>query len=173
MGQMPLVLLLSLLLMPDTVSAQLVSSDNWLTLKIHSRFVPETTLENSDIDVDTNRGLVTLHGTVASQVARERAAAIAAATDGVKSVKNNLRVARASAGTRMQDGWVKAKIAAQLIVESALDNSDIDIDVGRGAVTLTGTVSSESGRARAESLARITDGVTSVRNNLKVSPPAH
>ena len=172
MRLMPLVLLLSLLLIPDTVKAQPVLSDSWLTLQIHSRFVPDDALENSDIDVDTNRGLVTLHGTVATQLARERAAAIAAATDGVTSVKNNLRVARASAG-RMQDGWVKAKIAAQLVAESALDNSDIDIDVGRGAVTLTGTVSSDIGRARAESLVKVTDGVKSVRNNLKVSAPAH
>ncbi len=174
MRQMHRGLLLILLLMSATASAQPGSSGNvwsesWVTLKIHSQFVPETALENSDIDVDTNRGAVTLHGTVTTQAAKDRAAAIAKATDGVKSVKNNLRVARASAGAPMRDGWLKAKIAAQLVTEKVLDNSDIDIDVGRGSVTLAGTVSTEAARVRAESMVEAIEGVKSVRNNLKVS----
>jgi hyperosmotically inducible protein len=176
--------LLLLLLVSATVSMQAQTTpdqnpttsarvwlDNWVTLKIHAQFIPEKTLENTDIDVETSRGAVTLHGAVPSQEAKARAAAIAKATDGVTSVKDNLRVARASPGGRMQDGWVKAKIAAQLVAEHALDNSDIDIDVGRGSVTLAGAVSTEAARLRAESLAKATDGVKSVRNDLKVSTP--
>ena len=157
---------------PTTESTGKVLLDNWVTLKVHAQFIPEKVLENADIDVDTTRGVVVLHGTVATQEAKDRAAALAKATDGVKSVKDNLRVAGASGGARMSDGWVKAKIAAQLVTEQALDNSDIDIDVGRGAVTLTGTVSADAARLRAESIAKATDGVKSVRNNLKVSAPA-
>ncbi len=72
--------------------------DRWITLKIHSQFVPEDTLENSDIDVDTTKGVVMLNGTVASEAGRARAVAIAKATDGVNSVTDNLRIA---AGTDM------------------------------------------------------------------------
>ena len=72
--------------------------DSWITLKIHSQFVPEDTLENSDIDVDTKKGVVMLNGTVASEAGRARAVAIAKATDGVNSVTDNLRIA---AGTDM------------------------------------------------------------------------
>jgi hyperosmotically inducible protein len=116
---------------------------------------------------------VTLHGTVPSQTAKDRAAAIANGIDGVRSVKDNLRVSRGSAAGRMRDGWLKSKIAAQLVAEQTLDNSDIDIDVGRGAVELTGAVSSEAARRRAEAIAQATQGVKSVRNNLKVSAPAY
>ena len=70
--------------------------DRWITLKIHSQFVPEDTLENSDIDVDTTKGVVMLNGTVASEAGRARAVAIAKATDGVNSVMDHLRVTAAT-----------------------------------------------------------------------------
>jgi hyperosmotically inducible protein len=185
---MPLALLLSLMLTsaagsaqpqakpdqnPTTGSAGNHLKDSWVTLKIHAGFIPETSLENTDIDVETRSGAVTLHGTVPSQTAKDRAAAIANGIDGVRSVKDNLRVSRGSAAGRMRDGWLKSKIAAQLVAEQTLDNSDIDIDVGRGAVELTGAVSSEAARRRAEAIAQATEGVKSVRNNLKVSAPAY
>ena len=69
--------------------------DSWITLKIHSQFVPEGTLEHSDIDVDTKSGVVSLNGTVASEAGRARAIAIAKATDGVNSVTDNLKIAAA------------------------------------------------------------------------------
>jgi hyperosmotically inducible periplasmic protein len=62
-------------------------------MKIHSQFVPEDALEDRDIDIDTNAGVVTLSGTVASESGRARALAIAKTTDGVKSVVDKLRVA--------------------------------------------------------------------------------
>ena len=52
-----------------------------------------TVLNDSDIDVDVSKGVVTLKGTVKSAAARTKAVSIAKATDGVKSVKNLLTVA--------------------------------------------------------------------------------
>jgi osmotically-inducible protein OsmY len=45
------------------------------------------------IDVDTNRGVVSLNGVVESSAAKQRAAEIARQTAGVTSVVNNLQVA--------------------------------------------------------------------------------
>jgi hyperosmotically inducible protein len=178
--------------------------DSWITLKVHSQFVPEDALKDSDIDVDTNNGVVMLNGTVASEAGRARAIAIAKATDGVKNVMDHLRVAkpadstvamrdagkdaadktkeaagttgdkaRETAGTTgkaISDGWIKSKIAAQYVTESSLDNSDIDIDVSQGAVALKGAVRTEAAKDRAESIAKATDGVKGVKNDLKVDP---
>jgi hyperosmotically inducible protein len=154
-------------------------TDSWITMKVHSQFIPEDALEGSDIDVDTNAGVVLLKGTVPTDAAKARAVAIAKATDGVKSVTDQLRVAkpdsaaREAAGTTgkaVTDGWIKSKIYSQYVTEDALDDSDLDIDVTKGAVVLNGTVKSDAGKARAEAIAKATDGVKSVRNNLKVSP---
>src|SRR5688572_20776140 len=67
--------------------------DSWITMKVHSQFVPEDALSGSDIDVDTKNGVVMLNGTVASEAGRARAMAIAKGTDGVKSVMDHLTIA--------------------------------------------------------------------------------
>jgi hyperosmotically inducible periplasmic protein len=179
-------------------------NDSWITLKIHSQFVPEDALSDSDIDVDTEKGVVTLSGTVASEAGKARAIAIAKATDGVNSVTETLRVmaaanttaaareaGRATAdktgevardakdttrdvagttGKAVTDGWIKSKIAAQMVTEDSLDNSDIDIDVEKGAVVLNGAVRTEAAKSKAAALAKGTDGVKGVTNNLKIDP---
>jgi hyperosmotically inducible protein len=178
--------------------------DSWITLKVHSQFVPEDALKDSDIDVDTNNGVVMLNGTVASEAGRAKAIAIAKATDGVKNVMDHLRVAapadstaatrqagrdaadktkdaarttgdaaRETAGTTgkaITDGWIKSKIAAQYVTENSLDNSDIDIDVSKGAVALKGAVRTAAAKDRATAIAKATDGVKSVKNDLKIDP---
>lgn len=171
--------------------------DSWITLKVHSQFVPEDALSGSDIDVDTNKGVVMLNGTVASEAGRARAIAIAKATDGVKNVMDHLRVAapanstaaareagrdaadktkdttRDVAGTTgkaITDGWIKSKIAAQYVTEDSLDKSDIDIDVTKGAVALKGAVRTAAAKDRATALAKGTEGVKSVKNDLKIDP---
>jgi hyperosmotically inducible protein len=168
-------------------------TDSWITMKVHSQFVPEDALEDSDIDVTTKGGVVTLTGTVATAAGKSRAAAIAKATDGVKSVVDRLRVApeqdrdataaagaaaregardtkdaTRSAGRTVSDGWMTSKIYSQFIAEDALEDSDIDVDVDNGVVTLEGTVPTQAGSTRAAAIAKATDGVKSVRNNLKV-----
>ena len=168
-------------------------TDSWITMKVHSQIVPEDVLEDSDIDVTTNGGIVTLTGTVPTAAGKSRAAAIAKATDGVKSVVDRLRVApepnrdataaagaaaregakdtkdaARSAGRTVSDGWVTSKIYSQFITEDALEDSDIDVDVDKGAVTLKGTVPTQAGSTRAAAIAKSTEGVKSVHNNLKV-----
>jgi hyperosmotically inducible protein len=166
-------------------------TDGWITMKVHSQFIPEDALEGSDIDVDTNNGVVTLTGTVPNEAAKTRAVAIAKATDGVKNVSDKLRIgpadnasaaardagrkaaqetreATGTTGRAVTDGWIKSKIYSQYITEDALDDADIDIDIANGAVTLNGEVRSEAGRSRAQAIAKATDGVKSVKSNLKV-----
>jgi hyperosmotically inducible protein len=194
-----------------TATAGNAIKDSWLTMKVHAQFVPEESLERSDIDVETRAGVVTLNGTVASAAGKARAVALAKATEGVKSVTDNLRVvadpdadareagARAGAATRetgreaadktreagreakqggrkagntvgraTSDGWIKSKVAAQYVTETSLDNSDIDVDVKGGTVMLNGSVRTAAAKDRAAAIAKATDGVKTVKNNLKV-----
>jgi hyperosmotically inducible protein len=173
--------------------------DGWLVTKVHSEFVNEDVLSGSNIDVDVKDGVVTLQGTVPSEAARARALAVAKANSGVKSVVDQLRIAPAAQGGKMDragdkvaetadkagdktastakktgraidDGWIKSKIYAQYMADwnTVLDDSDIDIDVDNNAVTLNGTVKSAQAKAKAVSIAKATDGVKSVKDNLKV-----
>ena len=69
-----------------------VITDGWITTKVSAKFVDETLLKNSNINVDTNHHVVTLKGTVGSEAGKARAAAIAGGTEGVKGVINQLVV---------------------------------------------------------------------------------
>ncbi len=73
-------------------------------------------------------------------------------------------------GRAVDDGWIKSKIYAQYMTEwnTVLDDSDIDIDVQNNMVTLNGTVKSAAAKAKAVSIAKGTDGVKGVKDNLRV-----
>ena len=73
-------------------------------------------------------------------------------------------------GRAIDDGWIKSKIYAQYMADwnTVLDDSDIDVDVANNVVTLNGTVKSAAAKAKAVSIAKATDGVKSVKDNLRV-----
>jgi hyperosmotically inducible protein len=172
--------------------------DGWLVMKVHSEMLDEDVLDGSNIDVDVKNGVVTLQGSVPTETARARAIAVAKANDGVKNVVDQLRIApkqdgkmakaadkaedkmdkagdkTASAakktGRAIDDGWIKSKIYAQYMADwnTVLDDSDIDIDVSNNMVTLNGIVKSQQAKDKAVSIAKTTDGVKGVKDNLKV-----
>ena len=74
------------------------------------------------------------------------------------------------AGRPLDDGWIKSKIYAQFLADwnTVLEDSNIDIDVDKGVVTLNGSVKSTAARTKAVAIAKGTDGVKSVKNLLKV-----
>ncbi len=67
-------------------------TDAWITTHLNAKFVDESLLEGSTINVDTNDHVVTLKGTVRSAAGKTRAEAIARDTSGVTRVVNNLSV---------------------------------------------------------------------------------
>jgi len=83
---------------------------------------------------------------------------------------------RASAGqstsataVNVTDSTIETRITADLKQDSALAPRDIDVDVDKGVVTLTGTVRTEDERASAGRIAQIS-GVARVINNIEVNP---
>jgi osmotically-inducible protein OsmY len=69
-----------------------VITDAWITSRVHSKFVGEDLLKDSDINVDTNDHIVTLRGTVMSPAAKARAIAQAKEVEGVRSVVDHLTI---------------------------------------------------------------------------------
>ena len=63
-----------------------------ITAKIKSKMALDDIIRARTIDVDTEDGVVTLTGTVASEGERERALRLAKETDDVRSVVDQLRV---------------------------------------------------------------------------------
>jgi hyperosmotically inducible protein len=70
-----------------------VLTDGWVSSRIRTKFMGEESLRASDIQVDANKHVVTLSGTVVSDAARTKALAIAKEVEGVDSVVDKLTVA--------------------------------------------------------------------------------
>lgn len=75
-------------------------------------------------------------------------------------------------GDTLDDAWIHTKIVAKLIANSTTPERKINVDVLKNVVTLRGTVDSAEEKAAAEKVAKETDGVKSVMNQLKVAPAA-
>ena len=71
-------------------------------------------------------------------------------------------------GTGLNDGWLWVKTRFDLAAADDLRDSTINVDVDKNVVTLTGTVASAAQKTRAEAVAKSVEGVTGVKNLLKV-----
>lgn len=68
------------------------ASDTVVTTKVKAAIVADKSLSALDIAVVTNNGIVTLTGTVASSAQSDAATHAARGVEGVKQVKNDLKV---------------------------------------------------------------------------------
>jgi len=75
-------------------------------------------------------------------------------------------------GQSLEDAWIHTKIVAKLIGNTQTPERKINVDVVEGAVTLRGAVDTAEAKIEAERVAKETDGVKKVVNQLKVAPPA-
>lgn len=73
-------------------TASRTMSDAGITASVQAKLTADKVSNFSRIDVDTERGIVTLNGVVQSAQERERAARLAKEADGIKGLNNNLQV---------------------------------------------------------------------------------
>jgi hyperosmotically inducible periplasmic protein len=69
-----------------------VVTDAALTSAVKAKFLADSKVSGMKIDVDTNNGVVTLTGNVASKAEEEQAVKLASGTEGVRHVVNKLHV---------------------------------------------------------------------------------
>jgi osmotically-inducible protein OsmY len=147
-------------------------SDAWVTAKIQSKYFIDDEIKGRNIDVETNNGVVTVAGTVGSYDERRQAVAMARSTDGVREVRDQLRVDASIErpdGQPVNDAWITTKLQSRFFLDDQLRPSDVDVETENGVVMLSGTVRSPAVRQAAEEIARDTQGVSRVVNNISVS----
>src|SRR2546425_11849491 len=71
-------------------------------------------------------------------------------------------------GQSLDDAWIHTKIVAKLIGDTKTPERDINVDVVEGAVTLRGNVDTAEAKTEAERVAKETEGVKKVTNELRV-----
>jgi osmotically-inducible protein OsmY len=163
----------------------------WITTQIQARYFASPDVKPWNIEVTTTSGgHVTLRGEVATAEARDAAVRIAEETEGVTAVENLLRsteemVATSGRGGSAQEAggsdlsddwlerpdlWITTKIQAKYFIDDEVRARNIDVDTRGGVVTLRGAVDSYAIRRQAVALARNTEGVREVRDELQVDP---
>jgi hyperosmotically inducible periplasmic protein len=73
-----------------------ITDDSTITGKIKAEFAKDKAVSALGINVDTNKGVVTLSGNAKSKEEVDKAVAIAKNTGGVSSVKNDIKVSSSS-----------------------------------------------------------------------------
>jgi len=158
-----------------------------LTAKVKTRLLWNSNTSGLKINVDSNKGVVTLKGEVDSAVQKELAGQLAANTEGVMDVQNNLSVSKekeekskptTSGGLDMSkwkqgtlDVWITTKVKTQLVFGKEAEGSDISVSTKNGIVTLAGTVGSKSQKEAVKELVQATKYVKGVKMDLQVVQP--
>ena len=108
----------------------------------------------------------------ASEIARDTQEQAREAADSAKELgreaQATAREAANRAGAAISDAAVTSAVKTKFFADAAAEVLKIDVDTKAGVVTLNGTVATQAEADRAVSLARDTDGVKRVVNNLRI-----
>lgn len=151
----------------------------WTTTRIQSQFYLDPDIKGRNIDVTTRDGIVTLAGSVENDAQKQKAVQIARSTEGAREVRDELRVGPEPAATTsgatpaassVDPERLVARVQSKFYQADTLRRSTIEVIADGSVITLSGTVPTEPQKREAVSLARNTDGVTEVRDELRVDP---
>ena len=125
------------------------TSDTWITTKVKADLVTEKGIPGTDINVETNKGVVSLSSTAAVTEAQKTTAVnITKKIKGVTAVSADGLLAggavkadnidKAKEGTT--DTWITTKVKADLVTEKGIPGTDIKVETNKGVVSLSSTV---------------------------------
>lgn len=143
--------------------------DMWITSDTKMRLLADGDTPALDINVDTHNGVVTLFGMVPSAQAKSSAEADARKVSGVQRVQNELQVVPTAEQktVKVRDETLQKELKTAF--ENRGDLKDVNVEVKNCVARLTGTVPNEMQRLEAAVVARSTNGVCSVKDDLRIS----
>ena len=143
--------------------------DATIVTEVKAKLAGDPDVKSFGIDVDSVDGMVSLRGNVDTGSQRAETERIARGVKGVHGVRNELTVrSPESVGTHIDDAGITAAVKAAFATDPDVKALSIDVDTRDGVVTLSGRVGSPGERIKAEDIARRTNGVKAVHNELTV-----
>ena len=140
-------------------------SDTAIAQSVLRTLEADIAVPHEKIRVQVEGGWVTLSGEVALQFQRSAAEHAVRRLEGVRGVKNDIRLQVRPA---LDPADVKSQIVAAFRRSAEIDARDIAVGVRNGTVTLRGTVKTWAERDEAERAAWAAPGVLAVEDELKV-----
>ncbi|MGR8979255.1 MAG: BON domain-containing protein [Gammaproteobacteria bacterium] len=152
------------------------TSDAWLKAKVVTTYTLNEHLNPFTIDVAVTGGVVTLTGTVESDIERDLAGEIAKGVKGVKEVDNQLAVSkdakrdteRSSFLHYVEDANITASVKSRLLLNPNTQGMKIKVTTKNRVVFLEGELNSEIEADLARQIARNAEGVVDIKDNLTI-----
>ena len=147
-------------------------SDAWLLTKVKTTLLYHRSV-SVGTEVDVKDGIVTLGGAADNQAQKELTTEYATDIDGVKDVKNEMTVAKASKGAqtvgdKIDDASITTMVKMTLLGHRSTSAFKTSVTTKDGVVTLSGKADNAAEIALAGKLANDVNGVQSVQNNMTV-----
>lgn len=153
------------------------SRDAWIHGSAQTSLMLNTNLNAFRISSSVEDGVVTLEGEVETSTDKALAEELVEGIEGVSRVDNNLEIRNEESdddddnggvGATLNDGRIFTVLKSRLLMSGDVSGRDIEVEVDNTVVTLTGDVETSSERDLAIEMARNTNGVSDVRDNLRV-----
>jgi osmotically-inducible protein OsmY len=158
-------------------------SDARREAQIWTSYAVNPHLKAHELKVEVKGDRATLSGKVENGVAKDLAEQIALNVEGIRHVDNRIEVdanyeppkrvaSERSFADKLDDATITASVKSKLLWNSHTDGLDIHVETTAGKVALTGTVGSPAEKDLAGRIARNTNGVVALDNNLNVGAKA-
>ncbi len=148
--------------------------DPWITLKTKIALMTTEDVSTKDLNVDTVKGVVTLHGMVATDAEKVKAEEVAMKVGGVKAVKNLLQVVPSARREVVEraDAAIKENVESAFNANHRITDSGIKVaSVNKGVVLLSGKTKSLEAHAESVQVAYAVPGVRRVSTEVEVDSP--
>jgi hyperosmotically inducible periplasmic protein len=152
-------------------------SDAWITAKVKTALLFHRNVSATGTTVYTKDGIVTLQGEASSMAQKELTTEYAKDIDNVKSVNNEMTIAKTPAtpdptiGDKIDDASITAQVKSSLMSHSSTSALNTSVSTTDGIVTLTGIAKNDAEKSLVTKLATDINGVTSVINNMTIAVP--
>ncbi len=143
-----------------------IPQDTSIQVSIQSILAFDPNIDDADIEVRVKRGIVTLEGTVPALWQKDRAEESVLNVQGIRGFVNRIAVVPT---VHYVDELIARDIEAALDRNRKIDVNTVDVQVSDGEVVLSGTVRDQGAGDAAQEIAKHTDGVVEVTNNLTIN----
>jgi hyperosmotically inducible protein len=149
-------------------------SDGWISTKVKTTLLFHRNVSASGTDVYVKDGVVNLRGEASSMAQKELTAEYAKDVEGVKSVNNELTIAKSPTQTqstlseKIDDASITAQVKSSLMSHRSTSAVKTKVETTDGVVTLSGVAKNEAEKSLVTKLVTDVKGVTNVINNMTI-----
>ena len=147
-------------------------SDGWIEVKVKSALLYRRSVSGTKTSVAVKDGIVTLTGEASNQAQKDLTEEYAKDIEGVKAVKNELKVSVApparTVGEVIDDASITAQIKSALLTHRSTGAIKTKVKTRDGVVTVSGEAKNPAEKDLVTKLVTDIKGVNSVVNNMEV-----